>query len=359
MTVTLITTSVWRVALDGTPREDLSDLLVSGEVVLDLDRTIKLTCTLALRDPWRVSPYRDYLAPAVRYDYEDGRAPVTSPLGIYAVRVPPGEYTGRTAIGTFAGEDLTSLLATSAYTAVDTVPSGTSVVTELGDTLAEAGITRTMFPASTRTFRKHWTFPAGTTRLDKCNRILQHIGWYEVFMGLDGRVGSTGTYIAPGQQQPVARWTEDVLLEAPREQPSDEILANVVIVVRDDPSEAALVAVARNDDPTSPTSTVSLGREIVRVERQSDLHSQQDANALAQRLLAEARLRYRTAEMVVDPDPRLLNPWQVVDIAFTDGALARFAGRWRVRGARLGLDPAEPAMSVTLSQITSETGVPV
>jgi len=360
VTVTLITTSLYRATINGEIVEDLSDLVVSGSVTLDVTREVKLSMEVTLREPWRVRPYVDYLLPRIRYDYDDGRAPVESPLGIYAVRTPPGQYTDRIATATFSGEDLTSVLATSAYQALDTVPSGTNVVTELTQTLGEAGITRVSFPQSSRTFRKAWTFPAGTTRLEKCNKVLSHIAWYEMAMTLDGIVGSAGPFKPLYLLQPSATWTEDDLLEAPVEQPSDTLLANVVIVVKDDPTEAPIIGVAKNTDPASPTSTVAIGREIVRVVSSGDIHSQADADDLAKRLLAESRLRYRTAEFVVDPNPKLLNPWQqVVKVAFSSGPITRFNGLWRVNRATVGLDPAEPALQVVVAQVATEKGVPV
>jgi len=356
--VRMLDARLLRVDASGAFLEDLSDVLVGGQVELNIEREIKLTASLTLRQPERVRPWLDYLAPFITYQ-ADASDEHTYPLGIFAVRVPPGTYGERQAVATFAGEDLTSVLATSAYTSPHTVASGTPVVSELTATIQGAGLTRIALPtATTRTFRKDWTFAPGTTRLEKCNRVLDHIGWYRLYMTTSGQIASPGRYVEPSRQQPFTVWTEDVLVAEPEEQPRDELPANVVIVVRDDPNDAPLVAVARNDDPRSPTSTVSVGREIVRVERTSDIHSQGDADAMAKRLLAEARLRYRTLRLRVLPDPHALEPWQTVDLAFS-GLLARFNGRWRVQQASLGLTPENAALDVTLAQSLTEEGTPV
>lgn len=348
---------VWRVQLDGTPVEDISDAVVAASVDLNIDREPYLAGQLVLRDPGRIAPLRDVLSLAVIYTTEDG-AETAEPLGLYTTLTPAATSRQAVTEATYQLTDLTGVLATSVYLANNDVPQGTSVVTELSSTLSEAGITRTAFPASSRTFRKTWTFPAGTSRLEKCNRVLDHIAWYRLQMFRDGRVGSRGPYVDPARQEPFATWTDDDLLSAVDYRPSDAPPANVVIVIRDDPSEAPLIAVARNDDPNSRTSTVTVGREIVRVETVSggDLHSQEDADALAARLLAESRQRYETVSFSVYPDARALDAFQTVRLAFTSAELLRYSGTWRIRTASLGTTPATAALQVELARVTFDGG---
>jgi hypothetical protein len=351
----LIRGILWRTKLDGTFIEDISDILIDASVEMNLDRDVKLQARIRVRDPDRIRPLTDVLALSVGYTGDDGVETVWQ-LGSYVVTTPPATSFATWSEAEYSGDDLTMVMATSAFKTINTSPAGTNVVTEIKNSINNAGLARVALPASSRTFRKAWTFPAGTTRLEKCNRILDHIAWYRLFMTRDGTITSPGPYVPPERQQPYTTWTDDDLLSTVEYTPSDAPIANVVIVVRDDPSEGALVAVARNDDPNSRSSTVSVGREIVRVETTSDIHSQADADALAARLLNEARQRYETVQFTVYPDPRALDPYQTVRLAFTAPELVRYNGVWRIRTASLGIRPDSAPLQVELSRVQFDGG---
>lgn len=343
-----------RVTLAGQIIEDISDILTDARVNLNIDRDIYLQCSISVRDVDAIAPLTDVLALSVEYTI-DGVS-TTYPLGLYTVVTPPAISVGHVTTAEYQGADLTGLLATSAYTATHNVASGTNVVTEITNTITGVGLTRYTLPVSSRTFRKNWTFPAGTTRLEKINRVLDHIAWTRLAMTRDGRITTPGPYIDPARQEPFATWTDDELLGPVEYTPTDAPIANVVVVIRDDPADEPIVAVARNDDPASRTSTVSVGREIVRVERTSDIHSQADADELAKRLLRESRERYETVRLMVYPDPRALDAFQTARLQFTARELRRYNGIWRIRSAELGVTPASAPLQVELSRIVFDGG---
>src|SRR5690606_977996 len=81
--------------------------------------------------------------------------------------------------------------------------------------------------------------------------------------------------------------------------------ANRIIVVSDNPDiDPPIVAVATNADPDSPTSTVRLGRTIVK-EIRRDAADQSTAAAIAQHELELASSYYRRATLTTaNADPR-------------------------------------------------------
>lgn len=349
----LLSVELWRATIANALVEDITGYLVDGQIEMNVDRDIKLSASFTLRNPDVVTPYTDYLAPFIRLTYDDGSDSVYSQLGLYAVTVPPGSYTVEDAVATFTGQDLTRVLATDAYVDADNVASSTNVVTEIIATLAESGITRYTIPATTTTLAAAATFPAGTTRLDKCNQLLAAMGWYHLGMGLDGRVSTPGAVRELRYVEPFATLTDADVWGAVEVTPNDADLANVVIVVNDDPNAAPLTATARNDDASSPTSTSAIGREIYRVVRVQGETTQAALNALAARYLAESRTYYRVAKLRIAPNPNALRPHQTVDLNLT-GKLEGLSGRWWVRTAKMGLTPQSAPVELELNQISDD-----
>jgi hypothetical protein len=349
-----ISTTLWRTDIDGNRLEDLSRYLTEGSVEMNTDRVSgKMAGYFSITEPDRIRAYTDFLAPTLTIEYDDGSPTITKSLGFYSTRTAPATRTLERHEATFEVEDLSRLLSLSAYTAVDNVPASTNVVTEVEATIGEASITRYSLPTTSATTPKALTFPIGTTRLEKANDLLGSIGWYALFPRLDGKLTSK-PYIDLANAQPVMTIGDGDLLAPIDVQSTDQTLVNVVIVIRDDPAQASLYAVARNDDPGSPTSTVSVGFEYTRIERVGDLQTQTEVDALAARLLREARTYYQTATVRVFPDTDF-SVHEVVDLALS-GELAALNGRWWVRRWALGLTPASCYYDLELNRVTTASG---
>lgn len=347
---------LYRADVNNVLLEDLSEWFVGGLVDFNLDRDIRTTAQLTLRSPGfaLVNPYTDFLAPFVHFVDSHGTDYGHAQLGLFALRVPPATYEQNSVVGTFAGEDVTSLLLGSAYTDTDNVASTRTITEEVIETCGEAGLTRVTVPSSVRTYGANRSFPAGTTRLDKINAAADLVAWYHPYASLDGRVVIPGLYRQPSARNPVAHWTADDLVRPIEVQPVDQVPRNVVVVVKDNPSGPQLTGLARNDDPASPSSTVATEQERVRVERVSDAQTQADVDALAARLLAEERLRYRTANWAVYSPP-VLEAFDVVTFAL-EGELAPLAGTWACRSWQYGFTPDDALLVMTGSQTMDESG---
>ena len=347
-----LSVDLFRATIDNRLVEDLSDLFIGGSIDLNVDRPVKLAASFTLRDPDRVTPYRDYLAPFVRKEFDDGSADAYQQCGLFAVKTPPGTYSLDNAIATFEGADLTGVLATDVYTAPSDSDAGTTYRGQIQGTISNGGISRHNIPATSLTLPSDVSWPVGTTRLEKANALLDQLGWYHLCMDLDGKVSTPGPPQNLASMEPWRTLTDDDLLRPIEVQPSGQEIANVVVVINDNATAAPLYATARNDDPASPTSTVSIGRELARIERVSGPTTQAALDATAARLLAEGRTYYRTAKLALFHDPTALVPHQVVQLTLT-GTYAGLSGKWWIRTARLGLTPDQP-LELEINQVTDD-----
>lgn len=352
---------IWIATIDNTMVEDVTALLIDGSVDMNVDRDVALACQITLQDVDRLAPYTDYLAPRLRISYEDGRAEVLAQLGLYAIRVPPGAYTVARAEATVTGDDLTSVLQDASLTDTWNIAAGTNVRAAIIALIEDGGITRHRIPASTVTLTAATSFFPGTTNLDAINRLCEMLGWYHVSTDLEGWITTPGPTRDLSQLAPFATYTEDDI-RSPSfiVNPSDLQVVNVVTVVNDNNADAPMFAVARNDNPDSPTSTVNLGERSypggpIQVSGET---TQAALDKIAQQYLAAGRSYYRTGQFAVLPEPAGLIPHQSVDLTLA-GKMAPLSGRWWVRTARLGIRPQSASLTLEVNQVTDFTGSPI
>lgn len=116
-------------------------------------------------------------------------------------------------------------------------------------------------------------------------------------------------------------------------------------------SQGEIVAIAVNDDPASPTSTVSLGRRVVRTDYDAQIETQAQADERAAMLLQESLTRYRKITLKTFPDPRRgIGEIYGLDIRRDDGGIVA-AGQWRCSGWDLPFGGAGGVMSHTVYRI--------
>ncbi len=340
---------LWRATIDNGLVEDISHLLYGGNVDMNRDRAITTQATFNLKDVSAVDPYTDFLAVFQNVEYDDTGIQEREQLGLFTVRVPSGTRSIERAEGIHAGYDLTSILGRYAFTDAYNVPQGTNYVDAVITLLGMAGITRSAIEATDKVTATPVTFPLGTTYLEACNTLLEAIGYYTLAVTPDGKPTSGPTrdvqYI-----EPFRTVTDNDLMSTVEMQPTDTSVANIIIVIQDNPNADPLTAIRRNDEPDSPTSTVSLG-EIVRVETRSDLADQAAVDALADRLLSESRTFYQVATVRLLPDARVLVPSQTIDLDLT-GQLEILNGRWRVRTSSIGFSPEDSGPVLEINRVT-------
>lgn len=341
--------SLTKADIDNAQTTDLSASFFGANAQIDLnhDRDIKTQATLPIRDPTLLSPYQDYVVVYLNREYDDGAASASDQLGLFGIRVPPGTRTVERADAIYTGYDLTAQVARYAFTDSYNIAASSNYVTAVTDILTLAGITRTLIEPTTQTTATVISFPVGTSYLAACNALLQAIGYYNLSAMPDGRLFSMPTR-ALDYVQPYRTITDGDLMKPVDIQPLDTTVANVVIVVKDNPSAAPLTATRTNDAADSPTSTVNLG-PITRVVQRGDLADQNAVDALADRLLSEGRSFYQTAKLTILPDPRVLIPHQTVKLDLT-GKLAILNGLWWIRTAKVHLNTK--ATEIEVNRVT-------
>ena len=349
----IISVDLWACDINGNRREDLSEYFLSGSVEMNTDRTNSiLTGSFRLSEPDRVQQYVDYLQPTLHIDFDDGRPSVSKRLGLYSTRIPPGERTVETHLGTFECQDLTRILSLSAYTQVENVAANTDLIVEIIDTIEDLGISNYQFPAITRLAPKDLTFPIGTTRLEKINALLDIMGWYNLWMDLQGRL--TSQPIVPiHQKTPIVTLTPAMLGAPIQDQTNDETLANAVIVIKDDPAEAPLSSTIYNIDPESPTSIQNAPfGTFFRIVTVTEPETQTEINVVAQRYLAESRSFYQTATLVTFPELDF-NVHEILKLNLT-GKMERLNGNWWIRTWGIGFTPEDAVIRAEINRITDD-----
>lgn len=332
--------------LQNVQSDALTDYFISqssGLIDINHDRDIKTQANLNIRDPSLLSPYVDFVAVWLNRSYDDGRTATRDQLGLFGIRVPQGIRTIERADAVYTGYDLTATLARYAFQESYNIAASSNYVEAVTDILALAGITRTLIEPTTTVTPAIVSFPIGMSYLAAANTLLQSIGYYNLSAMPDGRLFSMPTrdlqYL-----QPYRTILDEDLMKPVEVQPLDTSVANVVIVVKDNPNAAPLTAIRRNDAADSPTSTVNLG-PIVRTESRGDLADQAAVDALADRLLSEGRSFYQTARLTILPDPRVLIPHQTVELQLT-GKLEILNGRYWLRTGRVPLSTKETVIEI-------------
>jgi hypothetical protein len=153
---------------------------------------------------------------------------------------------------------------------------------------------------SAETLTNALSWPAGTSLLRIANDMLAAANYFSLWADGMG-VFRAEKYVAPAYRS-VAWDFEDTRagLYTPDwsdEQDLFEVPNVVILTARTDGDVAAMTSTARNDDPLSPTSTVTRGREIAVFEDNVEATSQAVLDALAYRRLLDLSAKALTIEI--------------------------------------------------------------
>ena len=345
---------LYRTDRDGVILDDLSRLVVSGSVEYNAERSggTPLTGEFTLSQADALEPMRDFVSPFLSLTDEDGTVQ-RQRMGVYRVALPRETHTRTTAQPTYQLRDLTDLLALGGSTEPRVVASGTNITTALTDLAALAGLTRVAFPNSTRTTGYKRTYPAGTTWLEQSNRLCEAFGWYPEWMGLDGKLTTRPQQLL-SETTPIATLTTDDPTDTISIEPTNQAdLANIVVVTRDRGDQEPLEGSWRNDDPASETSTVNIGPIVYGggPYEAVDAETQQDIDAIVNRLADQCRSYDRTVVLKIPPRFDVLGMWRTLDLEIETVAGANLRGRYWIRGWRAGFTPADAAMTLTLGRL--------
>ena len=325
--------------------EDVSTIMLSGAVEMRTDRRVKMRFSGRVRDPRKIRPFIDYLAPIMTIEYSDGRV-VTEQLGLFSLP-PNGEdstYLGSQ--GSFEAFDLGWNLSENTFGNYYTVTAGTNVVDTVVSILAAEGFTRVSIPPSTRTFPKTRTYDISRDKWNICNAMLRSIAYYHLWVDRQGVITSL-PYIDYDLAEPgktlFTGVGSDIVGTIYRAPLKDQIYNKVRVIGERPKTNTPIIQTLINSNPLSPTSTVNLGRtRAMPTIKDSDINDTATALEVARRALQEASSLYTRYELYTLPDPsRGFFEVYDADVANING-LDILSGRYRVSGWDITLDAHTP-----------------
>jgi hypothetical protein len=178
-------------------------------------------------------------------------------------------------------------------------------------------------------------WPPDAEWVEVLNGLLTAPGFYPQFPDRTGQI-RTGPLQDVSLRTPDVTYTDhDFLLADPiRFTTVTREFANKIVAIMGDPNQAPLVATAVNDDPSSPVSTVTLGRTIRRTVNRDDAANQDALNEIAASILRDEAGLSEQIEIATMPDPRR-NVREVY--AISHSLYPELAGNWKVISWRLDL----------------------
>lgn len=228
-------------------------------------------------------------------------------------------------------------------------PRGTLYLDAVEQLLSASGVNTVFTTPNTAVFaepREDWD--AGTPYLTIVNDLLAEINYRPLFFDENGAAVLEPASIPDAAQ---IRHTLDdadpeTMVVLPITRTNDTFSApNKFIVFCANPEKSEnMVAVAVNDNPQSPISTVRRGREIVSVSTVDNIASQAELQAYAERLRNDSLLTGET----VTVSTGLLPGWRVGD-AVAMHQRPRAWVEYTKRGKRLVTDPGFNAIGVSRS----------
>ncbi len=223
-----------------------------------------------------------------------------------------------------------------------TIPAGTVAIDAAAAICTALGLPY-VASGSTRALTSDASWNAGDTRLKVVNYLLDFAGFWSAQVDGWGRV-VFAPYEDPGRRTPV--WT---FAEGPRciFEPAASIetdawdVPNVCVLTASSPT-AALSGSYTNDDPGSPYSTVTRGREITLAETVDDAIDAADLNARAEKRLMLATSATERLEIRHAYAPVTIG--DVIDFGWNTRGLAM---RSAIQSQDLTLTPALPTKSLS------------
>lgn len=318
----------------------------SGATVeLNNDRDIKRTAQFTV-DPSRLQfePLSECLA-VYHATLIDGRYWVEYPLGLFRCDEPRKKHRPTDTSWRLDAFDLTRDLVNDMPGTAYVIPAGTNRMAHAAGILDAHGLPHAL-PVSDITTDKELPYEPGATWLRILNDDLMAAGMYTVWpRGVDAKFVTR----LPGD---IASRTPDAFYDLLGfiddgdidEEPDMNRFANRITVIS---QTAGLSAVAVNDDPASPVSTVTLGWTKAKDPITADsVTSQAVLDERAQRELREATSQYVRLSLTTRPDPRR-DAFEVIRV---DGGDRFETANWYVRNWRIDLGE-DQTMTWALSRV--------
>jgi hypothetical protein len=268
--------------------------VIDGEVSMNsLAINIKRTARFIIKEDNGVDWLNDRIQPFCCFKMPDGGW-CEWPLGIFLLSSPDRQESHGGAIRQIEAYDGLQVLLDDKFIERYSIQEGTKYVDAINNILASAGIVKTNIAHSNATLRTSKEFEIGMEKLRAINELLQEINYTSLW------VNENGFYIAQPYQSPDLRPIEytyrNDALSVIRPNAVETIdlfsVPNHFIVVQSNAEAEPLTSVYVNNNPESPTSTISRGRSIVDHRYIDDIANQAALDAYTRRIAFEASQVY-------------------------------------------------------------------
>lgn len=337
--------SFWKTDHNATFLGDLTEYVDAAELDFSPFRDIPVVATLRLRSDITLSMIADHIMP--RVTTQEGAVQTTYPLGIYHLTWPREIHAPTHSMKEVTAYDMLVHLTDAKFDSVRTIDVGANPVTEAINICKEADVYGAAFdhfniPATAATLVAGLTWEAGIEKLRAVTDLLNAAGYYKPWADALGYLTSR-PYDDLASLTASASYVTDadsIVIDAPAEMETDATrFANKIIVVCNSPDlDVPIVATATNSNPSSPTSTVVLGRTITKVLTPNNIVDLATAQALADRELQEAASVYvkGTLQTRLDFD-RVGKAHEAFNLQVSRNGDVLLDGKWWSKGWRMPL----------------------
>jgi hypothetical protein len=279
------------------------DSVVDGEVSMASLDSIKRTAKFRLKDRGEINWLSDRIQPYALLRMRDGQY-IEFPLGIFLLSSPTRKDSNNNVYRDVEAYDGLLILRDDKFDTRYTVRAGTNYRQAVIDILASAGITKHNIEQTDKVLPVDMEFEPGKEKLEAINALLQAINYTPIHVDVYGYFTSM-TYRSPSIRSAEYTYKDDELsiIYAGMEEELDLFnVPNKWVVVCSN-ADQSLFSTYTNDNPNSPTSTVSRGRTIVDYREVTDIADQQSLDAYVQRIAFEASQVYGklTFETALNP----------------------------------------------------------
>lgn len=333
----VIVPSYRRVNLDGTFRDDVTQYFLKGAIDANNDRDIFRQADFEIVKNSVINPLSDIIQPVITLHVD--RATQAFPMGCFQLTQPEQtHYPGQGESWKLKANDISVRLQEDGPTAVYRVASGTNYGTAIAAILAAAGLRYTL-PPTAKTLPTDKSYAPPLSWLKVINDLCEGVNWYHIWVDATGLFTTAErptdlstaavavSYLTNGQSIVIAPVTE---------KPDLTRLANKVIASSQNSGLAApLVSVAVNSSPSSPVSTIVLGRTITKWLTNDAAADQATLDAYALSELSQSAALYNLITLLTSFDPRR-DAHEIYQVSVTnpDGSTVilgnYYARNWRV-----------------------------
>ena len=340
----------YRCHRDNTRLEDISRHLSGGEIAVDLAQPTPMSLKAEVLEPGYLENFADCIAPVMTLTWVEPdtheKLIQTEQLGLYTVMPPTREWSAHGGSEQLDGRDVLWFLAAKITAKPYSVPTGQNLGEAIQSLCLQAGI-RHAIQSTGNVMSKRRTWPPGTTHLAIANDLCKLTGFYPLFVDRFGRArGARSKRVY--QMKPARHLSsaDGVIVNTVTQRPDPDRICNEVTVIGNKPGDVAYRAYRLNNDPASPTSTVSLGYTdyagtfrptmISKFEEDTGLTTQDAVDQRADLLMDRGSTMFVRQTVWTLP----VIDWAIHDLneldILTDSGNVVSAGSWRWDKLRLG-----------------------